>query len=57
MKCPELEAFAKQKKKEHRMKINKIKETARQQNYDRHAKKANRDLMEKYHHDAQSTGE
>lgn len=38
MKVVEIEEFAKLKQKEHRMKIDKIKEAARQRNQDRQEK-------------------
>jgi len=54
MKHAEIEEFAKQKKKEHRMKIDKIKETARQQNQDRKDKNRNKILLERYLYDARN---
>jgi len=54
MKHADIEEFAKQKKKEHRMKIDKIKETSRQQNQDRLDNKRNRVLLERYLYDARN---
>lgn len=54
MKYAEIEEFAKQKKKEHRIKIDKIKETARQQNQERQDKFRNRVLLERYLYDARN---
>ncbi len=53
MKLADIEEFAKQKKREHRMRIDKIKEAARQQSYDQPARKASRFLSEKCRYDAQ----
>lgn len=57
MKLDAIEEFAKLRKKEQRMKIDKIKESARQQDYDRYDKKAGRVLLEKHRHDEQYIGE
>jgi hypothetical protein len=54
MKHAEIEEFAKQKKKEHRMKIDRIKETARQQNQDKQDKNRYRILLERYLYDARN---
>lgn len=52
MKHAEIEAFTKQKTKEQRMHIDKMKETARQQKQDRLDKRADTVPVEKYLHDA-----
>jgi len=57
MKHAEIEEFAKQKKKEQRMKIDKVKETARQQNRDRQDSKRNRVLLERCLYDARNCDE
>lgn len=57
MKFDEIEEFAKQKKKEHRMKIDKIKDAARQHNQERQDKKPYKILMEKYLYDARYLSE
>jgi len=57
MKLAEIEEFAKQKKKEHRMKIDKIKETARRQNQEKQDKKTYKFLLEKYLYDARYLSE
>ena len=51
MKVTEIEQFSKDKKKELRMKTDKIKETARQRNQDKHGKERNKVLMELYRYD------
>ena len=57
MKLAEIEEFAKLKKKEHRMKIDKIKDSVREQNEERQDKKKHKILMEKYLYDARYYGE
>ncbi|MBV5339658.1 MAG: hypothetical protein J0665_08855 [Deltaproteobacteria bacterium] len=52
MKLADIEEFAKHKKKEHRMKIDKIRESARQQNQEKQDRKCNKVLLEKYHYDS-----
>ena len=54
MKQAEIEEFAKQKKKAQRMKIDKVKEAARQQNQDRQDNKRNRVLLERHLYDARN---
>lgn len=54
MKHAEIEEFAKQKKKEYRMKIDRIKETARQLNQERQDRGRNRFLLERYLYDARN---
>jgi len=56
MKFADIEEFAKHKKKEHRMKIDKIRETARQQNQERQDRKMNKVLLEKYLYEARYCG-
>lgn len=51
MKPAEIEEYSKQKKKEHRMKIDKIKETARQHNQEKQDRKINKYLLEKCRYD------
>lgn len=57
MKHSEFTEFAKQKNKEHRMKLDRIKETVRQQNQDRQDKKKNKALLERFLYDARNSGE
>ena len=57
MNFDEIEEFAKQKKKEHRMKIDKIKDAARRHNQERQGKKPYKILMEKYLYDARYLSE
>ena len=52
MKLAEIEDFAKQKRKEHRMKIDKIRKIAKQQSRDRQDENTYNDLTERCHHDA-----
>lgn len=51
MKLPEILECGKQRKKEYRMKIDKIKESARQRNYERQGGEMDKSLMEKKHYD------
>jgi len=51
MKHAEIEEFSKQRKKEQRMKIDKIKEAARKQMQDRQDKKSKKILSENYNYD------
>lgn len=53
MKGIDVEEFVKMKQKEHRMKIDKIKEAARQRNQERHENETNREPLEKLHHHSQ----
>jgi phage-related protein len=54
MKLSEIEEFAKQKRKEHRMKIDKIKETARQLNQDRVYNRMGKKHLEIYSYESES---
>jgi hypothetical protein len=48
MKCTDFQEAAKQKKKEYRMQISRIKEKNRQQNLEKQDRKKNRGMGEKY---------
>lgn len=52
MKLAEIKDFAKRKRKEHRMKIDKIKKIARQHIRDSQTDKMTNNLTERCHHDA-----
>lgn len=54
MKFAEIQEFTKQRKKAQRIKIDKIKETARQLNRDREDNEMNKDLSEIYSYDSES---
>ena len=56
MKPAKIEKFTKQKKKELRMQIDKIKESARQRNYERNDHKTIRVPMEKCFYEARYCG-
>jgi hypothetical protein len=57
MKHAESTEFTKQKYKEHRMKLDRIKKTVRQQNQDRQDKIMNKALQARFLYDARNSGE
>ncbi len=56
MKLPEILECTKQRKKETRMKIDKMKEIARQRNHDRQGNEMHKSLTEKFYYDAYTCG-